>query len=310
MGVPARHILQQGPVLSALARTAFLSLDPRQRSRNASASPDLPGPEVSGTVKPLPAALIADFVRNAGGDPRCYRNTVPPHLFPQWGFPLAARCFEALPYPMTRVMNGGCSMRLQSSLPAGVPLQARARLVSVDDDGSRALLTARVVTGTETEPDSLVAEFHAFVPLAKKSDGPDRKPAPTKQKSKIEKPKVPIGAREIGRHRLARNAGLDFGKLTGDFNPIHWLSPYAKASGFRDVIFQGFGTFARSAETLNKSLLAGDITRLHHLQVKFVRPLVLPADVGVFVHDGEVFVGDMPGGPAYMTGRFEIGDPQ
>lgn len=310
MGVPARHILQQGPVLGALARTAFLSLDPRASSRpssrqkGASAPPELPGPEVTGEVKPLPAALIADFVREAGGDPRNYRHIVPPHLFPQWAFPLAGRCFEQLPYPMTRVMNGGCSMQLQSSLPAGTPLRARASLVSVDDDGTRALLTARVVTGTEAQPDALIAEFHAFVPLAKKNDSPS-----AKGRSK-EKPRVPIDAREIGRHRLARNAGLDFGKLTGDFNPIHWLAPYAKASGFRDIIFQGFGTFARAAETLNKSVLAGDITRLRRLQAKFVRPLVLPADVGVFVCGGEILVGDMPGGPAYMTGRFEIGDPQ
>ncbi len=308
MGVPARHILRQGPVLGALARTAFLSLDPRPRRKSASAPPELPGPEVAGDVKPLPAALIADFVREAGGDPRNYRNTVPPHLFPQWAFPLAGRCFEKLPYPMTRVMNGGCSMQLQSSLPAGTPLRARANLVSVDDDGTRALLTARVVTGTEAQPDALIAEFHAFVPLAAKSDGPSPT-GPSKDKPK-DKPRVPVDAREIGRHRLARNAGLEFGKLTGDFNPIHWLSPYAKASGFRDVIFQGFGTFARAVETLNTSVLAGDITRLHRLQVKFVRPLVLPADVGVFVHERDIFVGDMPGGPAYMTGRFEIGDPQ
>ena len=31
-------------------------------------------------------------------------------------------------------------------------------------------------------------------------------------------------AREVQRTRLRADAGLGFAKLTGDFNPIHWLA--------------------------------------------------------------------------------------
>ena len=40
--------------------------------------------------------------------------------------------------------------------------------------------------------------------------------------------------------------------------------------------------------------------------IGFTRPLVMPADVGVYIgEDGALAVGDAPGGPAYLTGRFE-----
>ena len=102
------------------------------------------------------------------------------------------------------------------------------------------------------------------------------------------------------------SAGLDFAKLTGDFNPIHWLAPYARASGFRAVILHGFSTFARSIEALNRSRFAGDPSKLTVIDARFSRPLVLPARVGIYVtNDGGIWVGDAPGGGAYLEGRFE-----
>ena len=119
---------------------------------------------------------------------------------------------------------------------------------------------------------------------------------------------MPEGYREIGWLKLNANAGLSFAKLTGDFNPIHWVAPYARAAGFRNVILHGFGTFARCCEQLNRGLLGGDVRRLRVLDAKFTRPLVLPHQVGVYVHQRSVCVGDGVEGPAYMTGNFEIGD--
>ena len=41
------------------------------------------------------------------------------------------------------------------------------------------------------------------------------------------------------------------------------------------------------------------------VDVKFIKPLVLPARVGVYTRDNQVWVGDAPSGPAYLTGTFE-----
>ena len=72
----------------------------------------------------------------------------------------------------------------------------------------------------------------------------------------------------------------------------------------RNTILHGFATLGRAVEGLNKNLWAGDASRLKTIDVKFTKPLVLPARVGVYVRDGEVWIGDAAGGPAYMTGTF------
>jgi hypothetical protein len=202
-----------------------------------------------------------------------------------------------------RVVNAGCRMRVAAMLPRGEPLQVRAQLTHVDDDGQRALITQRIITGTASAPDALHVEIHAFVPLRSQARN-GRAPAADKR----DKPRVPQGAREIAFENLPGDAGLSFAKLTGDFNPIHWVPAYAKAAGFRSVILHGFGTFARSYEGLVRGLLGGDVRRLKQLDAKFTRPLVLPHSVGVYVRQREVYVGDGIEGPAYMTGQFETGE--
>ena len=309
MGVSNRHILTQAPVIGALGRTAFAAL--RQKPGNG-AAPVTPGPEFRTEIDPLPAALIRDYIRHIGGDPSAYRGIVPAHLFPQWGFPLATRTLEGLPYPLLKVMNGGCRMRVNSQLPLGKKLQVTARLESIDDDGRRVVLQQHVVTGTQEQPEAVVADFFAIVPLPKKLDkaaasngqGSSSGQGSGNGHAKKDKPRVPSNAREIGYWKLPANAGLDFAKLTGDFNPIHWIPAYAKASGFRNVILHGFSTMARTVEGLNRGLFAGSIKNLTELDVRFTRPLVLPARVGLYVLDNSVFVGDAPGGPAYLVGSF------
>ena len=294
MEVPSRHVLQQGPVLAAIGRTAWLAVSQKiKRSSHSEAVPVCPGPVYERTCEPLPQALLDDFVSFLGGRPESYRGQVPAHLFPQWSLPIAARTLEGLTYPMLKVINGGCRMERRGLIPVGQPLSVQGQLTRIDDDGQRALLTERVVTGTAEQPELLIAEFHAYVPLAKKSGV-----------GKKEKPSVPRDARKIATIKLPANAGLSFAKLTGDFNPIHWLAPYAKASGFKNVILHGFGTFALAAEALVQHVFDGDPEQLQTMEARFTRPLVLPAEVSVFVLAGDVFVGTETEKPAFMTGTF------
>jgi acyl dehydratase len=198
------------------------------------------------------------------------------------------------------LLNGGCHLRINAPLPAGEPLVTRARLVDIDDDGRRAILHQELVTGTTSTPSALEIDFHPIVRLRAK-DGDKDDAAPAKDKAK---PTVPADAREIGRFSLPTRSGLDFALLTGDFNPIHWVAPAAKAMGFKNVILHGFAEMGLAVEAMVRVLWAGDPTRLGELDVRFVRPLVLPRDVGAYVRGDEVYVGDAPGGPAYMIGTF------
>ena len=291
MSVSLSHVLSQGPVLVALGRAALSTVRPTSSGTTATA----PGPWLEATLPPRPEALIRDYVRHVGGDPGWYRGIVPAHLFPQWGFPLAAEALSKLHYTLARVMNAGCRIEQHAALPAGEPLIVRARIESIDDDGRRAIVTQRVVTGTREVPDAITADLRAYLPLDTKRDGGAKKARPT----------VPANARELAYLRIRRDAGLDFAKLTGDFNPIHWVPAYARAAGFRGTILHGFATLARAIEAVNRARFAGDPRRLATVDVRFSRPLPLPATVGVYVDDDNgLWVGDAPGGGAYLEGRY------
>jgi hypothetical protein len=291
--VSSRHILSQAPVIASLLRTALAA---RGGGAHA-ATPVTPGPWIEAELPPRPEALVKDYIRHVGGEPSAYRGVVPAHFFPQWGFPLAARTLLGVPYPLARVLNAGCRLSSCAPLPAGEPLLVRARLESIDDDGRRAILTQTVITGTRGVPEAIRAEMRAFVPLGKPNgEAKAKKPPAT----------VPSGVKEIAWLRLGASAGLDFAKLTGDFNPVHWIPAYARASGQKSVILHGFATMARAAEAVVRRVLAGDPARLATLDVRFTGPLVLPATVGVYVGGGgALYVGDAPSGRAFLEGRFE-----
>lgn len=297
MSVPTRFVLQQGDAIRGMGAAAVGALKQRMNGKaKAKASPPVPGPWLEKTFPPRDPALVKAYVRHVGGDPGAYKRRVPAHMFPQWGFGFVGGTLEGLDYPLLGAMNGGCKLTQNGPLPQGEPLEVRARLESVDDDGRRAILEQVVVTGTRSAPDAIVAHLYVFVPLPKK-EGEKRGP-------KKDKPRVPQGAKEIAFSRLRADAGLDFAKLTGDFNPVHWVPAYARAFGFKNTILHGFGTMARAIEAMNRGLFAGDVDALETVHVRFTRPLVLPAKVGVYAQADEVFVGAAPGGPAYLTGTF------
>jgi hypothetical protein len=310
VGVSSRYILSQGPALGALGRTALRAAQQSLRHRRGDppGTTPAPGRPVQLRVKPVPRTLISAYVRQVGGDAKAYRGEVPPHLFPQWCLPALARTLEQTHYPLLRIVNAGCRVQVREPIADQEPLIVRAQLQDIDDDGRRAVLHQSVATGTEHSPEALLIDFYTRVPVVTpagaRGNGAPGLDGNGKTASRRERPRVPFDARELTRIRLRRDAGLGFAKLTGDFNPIHWLAPYARASGFPNVILHGFGTLAYAWEGLVRRLLGGDVHALESMDVKFTRPLVLPHEVGLYVSGHEVFVGDAPGGPAYLTGTY------
>ncbi len=291
MTVSARHLFQQGPMLLTLGRTA---LGPLARRLPLLRKPSPPA-EIVRQLPPRPAALIEDFVRECGGDSARWRGSLPPHLFPQWSLPVAAEVMGALPYPLHRMLNAGCRLELRRPIPAGEPLQVRARLGEVEADEYRAKIRGIVTTGTADDPDALEATIEGYIPLTRRPGG-----------AKKEKQRVPETARLLEEWTLPRRAGLDFALLTGDFNPLHWVPPYARAMGFRSNILHGYAQLARALEGIVSRELGGNPSRLASLEVRFTEPLVLPAKASLFLgSDGAFFVGRAPGEPANLTGRFE-----
>lgn len=284
------HLLEQGSNVSALVAAAWRA---RAKSGESGAKVALPGPRFSRVVRPPSAALVTDYVRAVGGDPQQYRGTLPPHLFPQWSFPLAAQALDGLPFPLTRVLNLGCALVAHAPIPAGTPLEVSAELSAYDDDGSRVVAEVRVTTGTRDVPVCLESVMRTYIPLGRRSSG--KKPR--------EPEVVPTDAVELSRQRIRADAGREFAWLTGDVNPIHWVPPYARAAGFRGVILHGFATLARAFEGLVRARV-GHPSRLRRLDVRFARPLALPAEVGLYTLRHQVFVAEGRMTRPYLSGEF------
>ncbi len=288
MTAPVRHLLKQGPMLRALGRVALQALLPRSRH---AARPKA----VEQTLPPPSPRLVADFVRAIGGEPESWQGVVPPHLFPHWGLPLVVQALDGLPYPLHRILNAGCRLEMRRPLPLGEPLHARVELVTLDDDGRRVRLCGVVTTGTPSAPEALEATVEAYLPLA-----------PRPKQAHREKAVVPGAARHVAQFELGPRAGLDFALLTGDFNPLHWVGPYARALGFRGPLAHGYSLLARTVESLVARELTGDPAKLLAVEVRFAAPVALPASLGLFVAgDGELWVGEQPAATACVTGRWE-----
>lgn len=294
-----KHIFRQGPMLAMIARVASSSVAASLGLRKTSKD-GLSLSVCEAEVPPRHPDLIADYVREVGGDPAAYEGIVPPHMFSQWGMPLMQRAIAQLPYNLVRILNAGCEYTALGPLPASEPLVLKAELKNVDDNGKRALITTSLITGTREQPEIIKSQVTAIVPL-KKAGERNKESSETKKQPTL----VPEHATEIARTTLPANAGLRYAYVTGDFNPVHWLLPYAWISGYRGRILHGFAGAARIAEDLNRNLFSGRTDMVQKLEVRFVKPLVLPANVGTYIDgSGGVYVGEAPGEVAAFAGHY------
>jgi len=300
----ATRILDQRRVVGALLETAGRSAWRAWRGPARGQAPLLPGPELAERVSAPSPALVRAYCRHleiATEGPR-HAPSVPPHLFPQWTFPIAARALRSLPYPLARILNAGCRLQINARIPAAAPLTVRAQLLSVEDDGHRALLHERITTDTPEASGALIADLYAVAPAGPARGRNGRSATPAGDAAR-----VPFSARELGRLRFGPRAGLAYACLSGDFNPVHWARTYARAAGFPTPILHGFALLARAMECLGRASFAGATGRLRLVDVRFKRPLVLGRgiEVGVYRDDADpraFYVADAPGVRPYLAG--------
>jgi acyl dehydratase len=279
----------QGPMLAALGRTALGIL----KGVDTTAKLETPGPMFSEIVEPRADELIDAYLDWCGTNRASYKDTLPPHLYPQWGFPLLSKTLANLPYKLTSVLNQGTRVEVRGPIPRGVPLRLRARLEAVEDDGFKVRIHQKLWTGIEGEEDDrLITDVYATI-VYKKRDGGAAK--------KAEESPATVDA---GTWSVDKWDGFRFGILTGDLNPVHWIPPYAKVAGFKRQILHGFASFARTWEVLAKD---GEIKEA---DVRFVKPLILPAKVRVLKSKADKkgvmqvrLVGDKD--QLYMAGQFQ-----
>ena len=81
-------------------------------------------------------------------------------------------------------------------------------------------------------------------------------------------------------------------------------TPAAWAAGFNSCILHGFAMHTRAVEALGASL-PGKVRSLKAVDVKFSRPLVLPAEIGLYTQGNEFWLGSGPGAPAHLIGWYQ-----
>lgn len=256
--VPMSLVFEQGASLRALGHagllTAFPFLRPRVNPTHFTS--------IETEVRAPSDRLIDTYLRWCGAVGSRYAGEIPAHLFSQWSIPLVERILTQASYPLTAIVNQGCTLRVNAPLPRGRNLKLRARLAELEETEERVRFAVEVQTGTIDRSDALVAVFHLVLVRRRGA----KKPVDVEE----------VAWETVGRWSVVENDGFNFALLTGDFNPVHWVGWVARFSPFGRKVLQGFGSFARTCE----ALLAAEppTARLHAIDVRFVRPVPLPAE--------------------------------
>lgn len=268
LGVPPVLLREQWETALVSFGVAARSMNPVTRPRRLPETPRV----LHETRKPPSDLLVDHYARWAGAPPARYRDSLPPHFCSHWAFAMLARVGGQAPYDVTSILNQGLRLQCRAQLPRGTALQLRGHLEDVSEDAHRVRIHTRIVAGTAQLSEALILDSYAAIPkrgaARKRASGPRDEPVFT----------------TVGTWSAGADEGLDFGLLTGDFNPIHTCWPLARRTRFRGCILHGFGSVARTWEKL---VDAG--CNIRDIDLRFIKPLPLPAqDLEVQLAEADV----------------------
>jgi 3-oxoacyl-[acyl-carrier protein] reductase len=215
-------------------------------------------PGRSGPVGRLRAGLRISARRAAPGDvPQVLAFGVQVQLMTEPGFPLRLPGLVHLRQRIAVRRPIGADEPLELRVRA-TDLRAHPRGAQVDMTASVSVHGEQVWTARSTY-------------LAKGASAPAGAASPPE-------PAEVDGARMAARWRLGADTGRRYAAVSGDVNPIHLNPLAAKMFGFPGAIAHGMWSAARCLATLQ-----GRLPELYEVDVVFRKPVVLPAEVELFV---------------------------
>ncbi len=234
-------------------------------------------PRITGAVPPFSERDVEQYIRRTGGDPDLYRDSegyllVPHTYFATWGLAELAKALLAarLPLNFTRVVHATSRVRVHRMQRVVEPARFTATVETVVRTGKRVRVEQKLATMT---PDAQPLAEHALAMIL-----PERRVGGSKSKRQI----VPIDTSLVTAIRLPPNEGWRYARLSGDFNPVHWMGPFAKLVGFPRPVAHGFDLMARTCHAAVSHLADGDARKLKMMDVAFRKPVVLPAEVHLY----------------------------
>ncbi|MBD0403834.1 MaoC/PaaZ C-terminal domain-containing protein [Flammeovirga sp. EKP202] len=255
MKVSKKYLLQQGPMLYVVGRTFVQTLLPFLKK----SSGDFSGLHTK-TVSPPSTDLQEIYKRWTGAEEKRY-NGLPPHMLSQFGLSFGLNVLNQLKYPLAKIINQGVEIKSHQTLSGHHNIDLETEIISVEEENGRAKVRQKMMI---FEKGILCIEVLLFVSFI----------IGKKQKTNAKKTQEEeLTYKSIGKWSVQKNAGFEFGVLTGDLNPLHWVDFIAKATPFKSTILHGFGMYAKVYEMIQNSL---DVN-LKVMGVKFIKPVKLPS---------------------------------
>lgn len=252
--IPASLLREQLPAITGMTSGLLWSFTPKSiKSKFIDDKLERHSVVKSGSDK-----LVDHYVQWAGVNDGRYAEVLPPHFFSKYGMSMVAALTSQVPYNLLSVLNQGCHLKINSLIPRNTPIQLRGQLLDCSQDDNRVRIHTRVIAGTEQDPNAMVVDTMAAVMLGK---------SPKKSRS----PRNDPAYNTIGNWSADRDEGRRFFYLSGDFNPIHTFWPLAKRTRFGGCILHGFGSLARTYETIQNSGVT-----IRDFDARFVKPNLLP----------------------------------
>lgn len=253
--IPLQFLFEHQATLTGLGKIGLRSLKKHKRTQQVDWQSLAPINEV---IDPPSLELIDHYVRWSGAEASKYQTSIPPHMVSQWGLSFATRLLLQTNYPLSQVINQGVSLKVHGKLPREQKLLIQAKIANVDERNGLARVSVQITTGTITQPELVETVLHmAFI-------------LPHFEKTKRTETVDQKTWQHLGEWSATADDGLKFALLTGDFNPIHWITPLAKLSNFGQKVLHGFGVFARSFELLPETI--------QQIDIRFLKPVKLPSE--------------------------------
>ena len=250
-------LIEQTPMLRTLGRIAVKTALPI--GRKVTENP-VEFEVVERKVAAPSRKLIQSYSEWAGAPAGKYDRVLPPHMFSQFALPVCAPQLESLRYNIGGIINQGCGMTVHGEIPVDEALNVRSEIVAVEEDNGRARVHIRLAVAGQDGKTAVDVDFYTAFIIGKGQKKPRAE-------------KAPVAFESLGSWDAHKHAGLEFGILTGDLNPIHWVTPLAKLSPFKGKVLHGFGMFVRSFELIEQH----NGQPIKAIDVRFVSPVRLPS---------------------------------
>ena len=177
-----------------------------------------------------------------------------------------------------RVVHAGQEIWWKEPIHPGDQILAKAKIVNIEKRGINELLDMAIHIIRE---EAVLVEMRYRLLMRGKQKG--------ERKERASIAEAPMTGNKIAQKTIHVTAdqGTRYAEASGDHNPIHISDEIARSAGLPSAILQGLCTMAFASQTIVDEILDGDPTRLHYMNVRFSKPVLMGQDLTTEVYEAD-----------------------